>query len=324
MTLQIDQNSYDEFFKGFHITDCAVRDRNIFYFVLRAIYSGDNAPPEHELKKRFVQFVQNHPTVKPWGYKQLNGFGRLKAGASLMPFPHFVGVSSEGGVFAFGKGLNEIEDDLRSWAEGGPQRGGIRKLRTIEGALYAVGGNRTVLRRDGKNNWHGFTKEIPSIGDSDQGFEDMDGFSAKDIYCVGGTGNVFHFDGTRWQQCAFPSNRYLESVCCAGDGYVYIGGQSGYVFKGRGEQWKKIHQDNMTLGFTDMVWHQGKVWCTSDYGLWVIENDKLVEADVPPEIRACSGNLSVGDGVMLLAGMFGAAYHDGQQWHMLVNTQTMA
>lgn len=322
MSEPIDNESYAKYFQGFHITDCVVRDKNIFYFVLRQFYKGNESRPENSLKKRMVQFLQNYPHLKPWSYSELGGFGILNAGASNRPTGQFVGVDLGGAVYSLGSGEKGVETPLQSWFNGGPNRGGIRKLRTIEGVLYAVGGNRTVLRRDGKNNWHGFTKDIPDIGDSDQGFEDMDGFSAKDIYCVGGTGNVFHFDGTNWQQCQFPSKKlYLESVCCAGDGYVYIGAQWGTVFKGKGDNWKRIHRDNMTLGFQDMVWHQGKVWCTSDYGLWVIENDKLVEADVPPEIRACAGNLSVGDGVMLMAGMFGAAYHDGQQWHMLVKTQ---
>ena len=94
---------------------------------------------------------------------------------------------------------------------------------------------------------------------------------------------------------------------------------SGSVFKGRGAEWKRLYRGDMTLPFRDMVWHQGKVWCTSDYGLWVVDSDKVKEADVPDKIRAYSGHLSVGDGVMLLAGIYGAAMHDGREWRMVID-----
>ena len=74
----------------------------------------------------------------------------------------------------------------------------------------------------------------------------------------------------------------------------------------------------MTLAFKDMVWFDGKVWCTSDYGLWVIKDGKLKEAELPAEVTACAGNLSVGDGVMLLAGMYGATVYDGKTWTRLI------
>jgi len=146
---------------------------------------------------------------------------------------------------------------------------------------------------------------------SDGGFDAIAGFSETDIYCVGGKGDAWRYDGTRWQVCPVGTDMQFWSVCCAGDGLVYIGMQSGSVLRGRENDWEVIHQDEMTLPFKDMVWFDGKVWCTSDYGLWVIENGQLSEADVPPGVKACSGNLSVGDGLMLLAGMYGASVYGG-------------
>ena len=149
------------------------------------------------------------------------------------------------------------------------------------------------------------------------GFEAIAGFNAKDIYCVGDKGDAWRYDGERWYQCAVPTNMLFKSVCCAGDGFVYIGMQSGSVMRGREDKWTIIHKDQMTLPFKDMVWFDGKVWCTSDFGLWVIEDGELSEAPVPAEVKVCSGNLAVGDGVMLLAGYHGATVHDGKQWNRL-------
>ena len=51
-----------------------------------------------------------------------------------------------------------------------------------------------------------------------------------------------------------------------------------------------------------------------NYGLWTLENNRVVRA----------GNLSVADGVMLLAGTNGAAYHDGERWHSIFPYHEMA
>lgn len=147
---------------------------------------------------------------------------------------------------------------------------------------------------------------------NDCGFEAISGFNADDLYCVGGKGDAWRYDGKEWHRCPVPTNMYLESVCCAGDGHVYIGMQSGRLMRGREDHREVIHEDYMTLPFKDMVWFDGRLWCTSDYGLWTVENGKLIDADVPPQVKTCSGNLSAADGVMLLAGHYGAAVYDGK------------
>ena len=107
------------------------------------------------------------------------------------------------------------------------------------------------------------------------------------------------------------------------DGFVYVGAESGTVFKGRNHEWQLIERGYLTLPFEDMVWFQDRVWCTSDYGLWVIEDDTVEYADVPPEVKVCSRSLSVSDNIMLLAGFGGAAFHDGKAWQVIFNTIEM-
>ena len=95
------------------------------------------------------------------------------------------------------------------------------------------------------------------------------------------------------------------------------------VWKGRRDEWRLIHRGHMALPFRDMVWYRDRVYCTSDYGLWEIVDDRVREAAVPDAIRVCSGNLDVADGVMLLAGIHGAAYLDGERWTPIFDTFTL-
>lgn len=84
--------------------------------------------------------------------------------------------------------------------------------------------------------------------------------------------------------------------------------------RGRDDDWRLIYKGAMSLPFRDMVWFAGKVRCTSDFGTWTIENGVLVDPELPSSVRACSGNLAVGDGVMPLAGFYGASVFDGTTW----------
>ena len=87
---------------------------------------------------------------------------------------------------------------------------------------------------------------------------------------------------------------------------------------GRANQWRKIYDGGISLGFKDIVWHEGKAWCTNDNGVWTIEDGKLDRASgLAPEVRVCAGGLSVNDGVMLMAGLGGAAFMEKGLWSIL-------
>ena len=306
---------------GYFVYDCAVREKNSFSFLmLEQIDDAANG------KRRFINYFPEDPEGDRIGKMDLTGFVRPNIAASIYPKNQAVVVASDCTVCVQGGGDGGMEQPIPGGSD--PANEVLRacfNLATIDGSIYAVGPWRTICKRIGPNHWESLAGDRSTLpkpprrgASNDGGFDAIAGFHANDLYCVGGKGDAWRYDGRRWYQCAVPTNMFLHSVCCAGDGYVYIGMQSGSVMRGREDTWEIIHRDEMTLAFKDIVWYDGKVWCTSDYGLWVIENGKLKEADVPPEVKSCSGNLSVGDGVMLLAGMYGATVYDGQEWQRII------
>lgn len=151
------------------------------------------------------------------------------------------------------------------------------------------------------------------------GFEAIAGFGANDLYAAGGEGDLWRFDGQQWHPCRVPTQMAMESLCCAGDGYVYVGLQSGGLLRGRENEWQVIHEDRMSVPFKDIVWYQDRLWCTSEYGLWTLGQDgTLGNDDIPALATACGGNLSTADGILMVSGLNGAAIHDGSQWHRLL------
>ena len=318
--MKINETERKEFFYGFSINDCAVRAKNIFSFLLVSI-----SEDQDHSTKRILNFSPTRPVGSRIGYTDYSGFDFPKLVAAQKPKDQALMVGMRGGVATLGSGDNLMEKSIANGSPSTPIYTSAHGLTTIDGYVYATGGWRAVCRRVAANQWEfvGDRSTLPvpkrgSSGSNNQGFSAIAGFNASDIYCVGGHGDAWRFNGTNWRQCALPTNMILENVCCAGDGYVYIGMQSGSVMRGREDYWEMIHKGSLTIPFKDMVWYQDRVWCTSDYGIWQIVDCKVIEADIPAEIRGCGGNLSVGDGVMLMAGMYGAAVFDGKKWERLI------
>ncbi|MDH4556937.1 hypothetical protein E8F11_17480 [Pseudomonas sp. BN417] len=314
---------------GYNVVDCEVRRRDFFYFIAREDYTqwtdwkeqGDY-PSERSLYKRVLTFMSSKEPAKQWGHTTLKGFSRLTSGVSYSPKEQFIAGSLTGQIFALGSGDNEIQDEI-----GEKLRGTLERFATIDDELYVAGSGRMVGLRQGKNQWKWLSENVPYDMDSEvstAGFDAIDGFSQEDIYAAGGKGDVWHYNGKIWRRVDFPSNVTIETMCCGADGRVYIGGYEGLTFVGRGDTWKPVkRREVIPLGFKDMVWYEDRVWCTNDNGVWWIINDEIVPADIPALAKVSSGNLSARDGVLLLAGFYGAAYLENGQWHQIFSYSEM-
>jgi len=334
---------YEEILSGYSITDCAVRSKDIFVFIGTDILTDE----EVELYKREGYSLSRRDRViatflrqggkdnreRHWYGDDLEVWPTCYIGASNKPKSHSITTSLDDlqqRVFITGGGFSYEDSPIKHVAHGGISRSTITRLKTIDDWLYFCGGDRNIGKRIDKGEWISLNNTLPELNTGDtirditeSGFSDIDGFSETDIYAAGGHGDVWNFNGTEWKPIPFPTNQTLESLCCGGDGNVYISGYEGLTYMGRDDQWKKINDGGINLGWRDMVWYGDSVWCTNDNGVWTIHNGKVKRADLPPEISACAGHLYVNDGVMLLAGASGAAFCEDGKWTLLFNTFTM-
>lgn len=329
-----DINKVYENFYGYNILDCAVKEKNHFFCVAKEDYSEklekgeiDGPPATESLTTRVVSIKLVDESEMILNHIELYGFLHpIYCEVSYEETAKPIVMDLRSNAWVNNPPGNGIEKPLNGFKVGGPMRGGIRKLRSYSGVVMACTGNRGLMLRKGIEDWALFEPPIP-IDDAnkkeDRGFKDFDVFSMQDIYAVGGNSDVWRFDGKAWLRVDFPSNWGPRAVCCADDGYVYIGLGGGTVYRGREDTWQKIYEDRMTIPFKDMVWYENKVWCTSDYGVWVIEDGKLSPADIPSAVKICAGNLSTRDGVLLVAGHGGAAYKYNGKWQVLFHAHAL-
>lgn len=325
----ISKHQYRDNILGFSVVDCVVRSRDIFYFVARQ--NGTAAHPamsEHLAKKRIIAFMRDQPDATRWSHAELEGMDRIFAASCMMPAEQFVGVDAEGAVYLLGGGESRMGTPLRSGPEG-PIRGAVCKARQIAGHVHVVSGRRGLCRRTGSDTWTSlcppFSLEPKSTREEYEltrgwGFRDVDGFALDDLYAVGGAGDAWHYDGRAWHQLSLRTNILFESVCCGADGTVYIGAQSGTLIAGKGPSWRVLQENLLSLPHRDLVWHEAELYGGNDYGLWKLTAAGMVKVDLPDEIQVCCGNLSAHDGILLMAGVHGAAFMSGGVWHPIFNT----
>jgi len=227
-------------------TGCTVRTRNIFGFVTEAVLTEKQFQKEEEKgwdpllrPKALLVFVRNMEE-RWYGSYYYDGVKPLLVGATRKPLGHVIAVAATPPAdsldirnFVMGSGPYYEDKPLPLCQSGGFVRGAVRRLKMIDGWLYACGHGRALGKRLDKGSWQSLTVGggLPGSG---SGFEDFDGFSEQDIYAAGGEGDVWHFDGTDWTQIPFPSQMAVSAVCCGGGRTgIYLRRQGGDLGRAR-------------------------------------------------------------------------------------------
>jgi hypothetical protein len=303
--------------KGWSITGCTVRSRSFLYLCLRQDVPDEQASKmwDHDiLTKLFVLNLEKPGTT--FGSRTLEGYNKPRIGVAMKPLAQglLVARNNDGQVSVLGGG-GKFPDEFID-----PGKVPMTyRVKTIDGFAYSVGGGRAIYKRTDIGKWTKIGEGFPQKeASSSQGFNDMDAFSASDMYAVGGHGDVWHFDGKAWKQMGFPSNVQLGTVTCAGDGKVYISGEGGSLWVGRESTWKSIYKGSSSILWNDAAWFGGQLWLSSDYQFRVWNGSELLPVTHNGELVSASGHMDVRDGLLAIASPTHVWTFDGQQWRTIV------
>lgn len=324
---------YKKCLAGYRITGCAIRARDVFYFVAER-YQEHDADSAHDaddargaLTKMVVCFAQDAPNPQ-WSSITFSGFDALMAGAVAQPLAQFVGVDSGGQVVAVGSGAKTHEARMPRGPHG-PQRGALRRLKTLDGRLYCCSGYRGLGYRQGPQAWVSLCTDLPPIDAaelSDEalraarvGFADVARSANADLYAGGDNSDLWRLRDGQWTRLPFPPGQPISAIGCDDAGTVYVGTEQQAIWRGHDETWTLLRPANAwaSAPCRDIVCYQGRVLTTLNGRLFEVIGDRVEEAAVGEAVQACCDHLQVGDGVLLAASEMGAAYHDGQRWHVL-------
>lgn len=241
------------------------------------------------------------------------------------PLEQMVAVSEWGDVLCVGSG--DVHDEHVSSGQSDPDtqgpkgRGPVRGIRRIGSRVYAVGMDRQAYRREGANNWQSFGppgwrelgRSPPRVSEV-TGFEAVDGFSESDVYAVGHHGEIWHYDGKKWQQLPSPTNLILTDVCCAGNGVVYACGREGLLLKGRDQTWEVIDPPGTSQDLWSLAWFNDRLYLSTFYALYTLGQNGLDAVDTAPETAKTFHRLSAADGVLWSIGAKDVLSFNGKSW----------
>lgn len=327
----LDINSWDKYVRGFTIQSATLSSTTRFWFVLTEI--TDSPHRDYLPNIRFLSVDLKKTIESRFHIYDVNHFNFTTIAFHNKPQPEVVAVDSYGNVYSYDTNGDREEEPIRTELADTELLGVITRIVQINNQLFATALDRRIFLRCGRNTWTEITNKrggIPYALQSLQGksgitlgFNDISAFSDNDIYAIGGQGDIWHFDGSLWKQCPFPTNELLATVCCAGDGNVYITGNMGSVWKGRKDKWKHLLDGKFSTSFKSSEWFAGKLWCGSDYGLWVLEDDHLIPPEnMPTNVQNACGLISISPdrGYMLTTGPHGASVFDGKKWELLFSS----
>ncbi|MEY0596034.1 hypothetical protein AB7309_22380 [Providencia manganoxydans] len=315
--IYITKEHWNKHIQDYIFTGCAIRDKNIVYFCLRKDIPYEEASRlwDSEIPTLFLCIYLDTPN-DPIDYARWVDLDKSKVGVCLKPLEQGLLASRgyDGKTDCMGSGTGWKLEKIMEGGFANPQN-----IKCIDGYAYYVGSSRKIYKRVDIGKWERIQNGIPGgKTNSDMGFRDLDGFSEQDMYAVGGEGDVWHYNGEMWIPCGFPSNEQLSAVLCAPDGYVYIGGEGGSLWRGREFQWEKLYHGGSTILLNQLRWFEGKVWACDDYRLQCWDGNDMVRPMDGDKNVIASGHMDVRDGILVVADSYNVDLYDGTSWHKIV------
>jgi len=313
----------DKYLDGFVINDCCILSKDTFTITATKETKKDiwtEWPVAHIVS--YYDDDKKKGDNDPWGgviFKKNNLKWPRAVHSNKSTF--FV-LDNEGRVFhaGFGKGNKYREKQISPHLTGS-----IENIQNIHGTIYAVGINRAVIRREGRDKWTLISKEIKEQAEEkldvfQAGFNSIDGFnSTSDLYAGGGHSDMWHYDGKVWRGIDIPVLRMrIHAVVCAGDEQVYAVGRFGTIVQGRGDRWKAIKQDLTQSDFNDAVWYEDRLYLCTTSNLYELKDGELKETNFNSnEVPFTFGHLYANDGLLMSAGKYSIAIYNGKEWDIL-------
>jgi hypothetical protein len=258
-----------------------------------------------------------------WGSHQVP---LVATGISAAHFPDLnVLIMGADGTIVRWDSKGQFQPELVDPSEDGPQfYGPLQEIRRIQSRIYVVGMGRTVYRCDGPARWARLDDNIRVADevDSEVGLMSIDGFSESDMYAVGWNGELWHYDGTRWEPVESPTNMGLFRVICGGDGAVYACGQEGTLLRGRDASWSVVSQTETADDFWGATWFRNSLYVSTSNWIYrltreTIEPLEIQSSGIPLIFAqgASFGRLDATDGRMWSVGEKMALFtEDGMRW----------
>lgn len=318
-----DKAAWEKYVKGYTFHSICILDKNTFFFTLKEKIMYNRG------KTRFM-FTKTDGSGQRFYACQVDENFANASVALATSVPEFICVDAQRRVFSFGPKQSLFEEPIKNRLSSNRSNPTITRTVGVSGHVYAIGRPMRIYRREGVDNWSHHNNRVALTAlerHKEDAFHDLDGFSPHNMYAVGDSGALWHYDGDNWRVQDFPTTLNLRTVVCANDGNIYITDSEGSIWYRKNGHWQ-ICVKGEGVGFRDSVWFAGYLWCAADFELCILESNRLIPAQqaihqpMPESLQRFCSRLSVSpDGHYLLVGNDdGLVRYDGTAWDILYDS----
>ncbi|MCF7223630.1 hypothetical protein [Marilutibacter chinensis] len=187
-------------------------------------------------------------------------------------------------------------------------------IREIDNELYICGQSSQVYRHS-NGAWENISPSGARIASPT--LESLDGLSHNNVYAVGDSGHILHYDGARWSTLDSPTHRPLSCVRCKGEDEVYACGNDGLLLVGNRNEWRVV-DTGRTMNFWDMVLYDGCLYISHADGLVRFDGYDFLDIDMGIAPPPHAHKLDARDGFLYSFGVDDIVKFDGSQWQRVI------
>lgn len=277
------------------------------------IPAGFNAFPDADATRIALWFDNQ------WFRRDFRG-DSLRSVTFHEPTQHCFFAGRNGAILRGGNGANFSLDNLRgSWQEqiidDVIQYGELFRIRSIANSVYACGQSCQVYKLI-NGQWDHFDDGI--LDQQAETLEDIDGFANGQLFSVGLSGTLLHYNGGSWKKLACPTNAHLSNIRCLENGDIYFCGNSGVFYVGDGASWMDLTDSTFPYTFWGMEHYNNKIYLAHSGGLIEFDGRRLIPVDFGIKKEITFNRLHSRDGVLYSFGADAIIYFDGSRWRELV------
>lgn len=239
--------------------------------------------------------------------------------AGLLPGSpnHLIAIGEVGNVVVVSQaGL--VSDDFITVSGLTPETRGKGPLRSgaiVDGRVVMVGMDKQVYCREPSGAWIIMENGLPSGSADVTGFEGVAGKSLSALYAAGWDGEIWKYDGSRWNAMASPTNDILTAVCVADDDRVYAVGREGALFRATNDQWEALDSE-----IFDDLWaitsFRGEIYAASLYHLYKLKPSGALDL-IDPLGCPCYGPFPKCPDALWTIGQKAILSFNGKDWTQL-------
>jgi hypothetical protein len=193
--------------------------------------------------------------------------------------------------------------------------GDLNRIRAVGEGVYVCGQSCQVYELQG-SRWIHMDKGI--IGQNSETLHDIDGTERNNIYAVGLSGSMYHFDGNLWTQLDSPTDQHLLNVRCVSRNEVYVCGYKGNIFRGSMNDWQFIGDPEFDGTCWGMDSFGGKLYLAHSRGLIMYDGNSLNAVDIGAGKDATFHRLHANKQMLYSFGPDDLFAYDGTRWSEII------